>query len=59
MVLKSEIPSSGGIWILKWLLPVARQDSQWKDKDSNPPTKPLTQNVSCLQNVQAQRQSRV
>jgi hypothetical protein len=52
MVLKSEIPSSGGIWILKWLLPVARQDSQWKDKDSNPPTKPLTQNKSYLQYVQ-------
>jgi hypothetical protein len=34
---------------------VARQDFQWKDKDSNPPTKPSTQNVSCLQEVQEQK----
>ncbi|KRY94069.1 hypothetical protein T11_2973 [Trichinella zimbabwensis] len=32
--------------------PEARQDSQWRDKDSNPPTKPSTQNLSCLQDVQ-------
>ena len=37
---------------------VAMQDSQYRDKDSNPPTKPLTQNVSCLQDVQEQRWSR-
>lgn len=36
------------IWHLKWPLPVSRQDSQRRD----PPTKPLTQDVSCLQNMQ-------
>ena len=39
----TETPSSGGIWILKWPLYLARQDSQWRHKDRNPPTKPLTQ----------------
>ena len=33
---------------------VAMQDSQWKDKDYNPPIKPSTQNVSCLQHFQGQ-----
>lgn len=28
----AEIPSSGGMWIWKWSLPLARQDSQWKDR---------------------------
>jgi hypothetical protein len=28
------------------------------DKDSYPPTKPSTQNVSCLQDMQGQRYSR-
>ena len=36
---------------MKWLLPVDRQGPQWEDKDSNPPTKSSTQNVSCLQDV--------
>jgi hypothetical protein len=45
------------ILILKWPLLVARQASQWRDKD-NPPIKPLTQNVVCLQVVQGQIQSR-
>jgi hypothetical protein len=44
-------PSSGGIGIQKWPVPLTRQDSQWRDKASNPPTKPSTQNVSCLQEV--------
>jgi hypothetical protein len=38
----ADTPSSGGISILKWPLPVVRQDSQYRDKDRNPPTKPLT-----------------
>ena len=33
---------------------VARQDSQWRDKDSKPLIKPSTQYVSYLQVVQAQ-----
>jgi hypothetical protein len=37
---------------------VARQHSQWRDEDSIISTKPLTQNVSCLQDVQEQRWSR-
>jgi hypothetical protein len=35
----------------------ARQDSQWRDKDSNPPTNPSIHNVLCLQDVHGQRQS--
>ena len=38
--------------------PFSRQVSQLKDKDINPFTKPSTQNVSCLQDVQGQRWSR-
>lgn len=34
---------------------VRPQDSQWKDNDN---TKPSTQNVSCLQDMQEQRHSR-
>jgi hypothetical protein len=33
---------AAGVWILKWPLPIARLDSQSRDKESNPPTKPLT-----------------
>lgn len=40
------------IRILQWLLPVARW---WRDKDNNLSTKPLTQSVPCLQDVQGQR----
>ena len=36
---------------LKWPFPLARWNSQWIDKDSNTPTKPLTQNESVLQEV--------
>jgi hypothetical protein len=38
--------------------PVARQDHQWSYQDTSPPTEPLTQNVSCLQEVQEQRWNR-
>lgn len=41
-----------GIWMLKWPLPVDRQDSERKDKDSNPSQR---QNVPCLKHVQGQR----
>jgi hypothetical protein len=41
-----------GIWRLKWPPPVARQDFQWKESTHNPPIKPSTQNLSCLQDVQ-------
>jgi hypothetical protein len=45
-VTPAETPSSG---VVKWPLPVSRQDSQWKGKDIKTPTKPLTPNASCLQ----------
>jgi hypothetical protein len=35
----------------------ARQDSQWRDKDTNPPIKLSTQNSSCLKEVQGQKWS--
>jgi hypothetical protein len=38
--------------------PIARWDSQWRDKDSIPPTKLSTQNVFCLQDLQGQRWTR-
>ena len=31
--------------------PVARQEHQWSDRDTNLSTKLLTQNVSCLQEM--------
>jgi hypothetical protein len=39
-----------GIWNLKKLPPVDREDIQWKDKNTNPPTKPVmsTRNDSKL-----------
>lgn len=40
-----EIPSSGGDPEVD--TSVARQDSQWKGKDSDPPIEPQAQNVSC------------
>ena len=36
-------------------LPVASQDSQWRDKDTSQSTKPLTKNLSFLQELQGQR----
>jgi hypothetical protein len=41
------------IWNLK-RPPVARQEPQWSNRDINPPTKFSTQNLSCLQVMQAQ-----
>ena len=35
-------------------LSAPRQHSQWAGKDSNPLTKPLTQNMYCLQDMQGQ-----
>lgn len=49
----SETPQQCEIQILKWPPP-----SLWKDKCSNPRTKPLTHNVFCLKYMQGQRQSR-
>ena len=43
-----------GIWNLKRSPPVARQESQWCYRDTNLPTKLSTQNLSCLQERQAQ-----
>jgi hypothetical protein len=43
------------IGILKWPLPAASQDYQQKNKDFNPFTKSMTQNISCLQEVQGQK----
>lgn len=37
------------IWNLKKPPPVARQEPQWCDRDTNPLTKLATQNLSCLQ----------
>ena len=39
--------------------PFSRQVSQLKDKDINPFTKPSTQNVSCLQEMQCHTWIRV
>jgi hypothetical protein len=33
--------------------PIARQEPQWSDRDTNLPTKLATQNLSCLQEMQA------
>jgi hypothetical protein len=44
----AEILNTLGIWVLKWPLPVARQNSQWKDNDINPSPKSSTPNVSYL-----------
>ncbi|EDL87993.1 rCG56853, isoform CRA_b [Rattus norvegicus] len=38
---------------------VARQEPQWSDRDSNPPTKLSTQNVSCLQETQDRMEHRL
>lgn len=35
--------SSMGLWILKCPFPVVRQDTHWREKDSNSLKKPLTQ----------------
>ena len=48
----AETPSSG------CPSPVARQDSSGGIRTSTLPQKPLTQNLSCLQEVQGQRWSR-
>jgi hypothetical protein len=47
-------PTTLGIWNLKRTPPVDRQEPQWTDRDTNPPTKLSTQNLSCLQEMQAQ-----
>lgn len=47
-----------GTWNLKRLPPVARHDSQWSAKDTNPPTKHSTPNFSCLKVMQGQRWNR-
>ena len=31
-----------GIWSLKWPPPIAKQDTKWRDKDTNLPIKPST-----------------
>jgi hypothetical protein len=33
----------------------SQHNSQWKYKETNPPTKPSTQNVSCIKDIQGQR----
>ena len=37
---------------------VARQEPQWSDKDTNPPTKLSAQNSLCLHEIQGQGWSR-
>ena len=37
---------------------IAMQDWQWRDKDTNPPTKLLTLNQFCLKEMQGQKLSR-
>jgi len=37
---------------MKWPPPVAKQDFQWKEGYINPITKPSTQNLPCLQDMQ-------
>jgi hypothetical protein len=44
----AETPSHGGYESWSVYSSVARQDSQWKDKDSHPSKKLLTENVSYL-----------
>jgi hypothetical protein len=43
-------------WNFKRQPPIAKQDSQWDDKDTNPPTKLLTPNLPCQ--MHGQRRSR-
>jgi hypothetical protein len=43
-----------GIWNPKKPPPVTRQDHQWKNKNTNPSTKCLTQNESHLKEMQEQ-----
>jgi hypothetical protein len=47
--------STVGLWNLKRLPPVARQDLQWRDGDINPTTILLIPNLSCLKEMQGQR----
>jgi hypothetical protein len=49
---------SSGMWKLKRPPPVARQEPHWKNRDTNPPTDLLTENLPCLQEIQAQIWSR-
>jgi hypothetical protein len=42
---------------LKRLPPIARQELQWRDEDTNPPAKLSTQNWLCLKELQGQRWS--
>jgi hypothetical protein len=39
------------IWNLKRLPPVARQELQWSNRDSNFPTNLLIQNLFCLKEM--------
>ena len=43
-----------GMWNMKRPPSVARQELQWIDRDTIPPTKLSTPNLSCLQEIQAQ-----
>lgn len=47
-----------GTWRLKWPPPLNRQVSKWRNKETIPPTKLSTPNLSCLREVQGQKQSR-
>ena len=39
------------IWTVKRPPPIARQEFQWSDRETNPPTKLLAPNLSCLQEM--------
>jgi hypothetical protein len=41
-----------GIENLKRPPPFGRQEPQWRDRNTNPPTKLSTQHLSCLQEIQ-------
>lgn len=45
----AETPSSRGVWSLRWLPSVIRQDFQWREVNTNQLTKPSSQNLLCLQ----------
>jgi hypothetical protein len=51
----AEMPNRRGDMNLKRPPPVTRQDPQGRNRDTNPPTKCLTQNCSSLKEIQVQK----
>jgi hypothetical protein len=41
-----------------WMTLAVRQDTWWRNKDTNPPTKFSTQNCSCEKEIQEEKWSK-